>query len=949
MLSPLTLHRAVGAGVFLVTLVLYTKTMAPTVSFWDTGEFISCSYILGVPHPPGSPLYVLLGRVFSLIPIGEVASRVVFMSVLSSALAVLFTYNSALTLARRALGGEALRSFGDSRDWAAALGAAVAALCLATSYTFWFNGTEAEVYAYSLFFVCGGLWLIFYWEGTQHGAGNDRWLFFIAYFFGLGGGLHLLCLLTIPALVILAWFGDKNLRRLILVMAGAGLQGLIVLTAFAESPPTARLIALLAAAAAAAFYTYIWSSHSHYRQTLHYLVGAGIAAIVARGIFGPGTSMKVAVAIAALAVMYHLFKVDRRALGLLVGTGVVFVLGYSTYIALWIRSGLDPAIDMNNPENLFNFLAFVNREQYGTDSQLLGMLTERASRTYQLWDQQMKYFFQQWPFPFLERAHVFRWATEDAPHVISISLVPIVAGLGGMIWHGKRDWRRFLAVLAVFGIMGLGLSLYLNMPDPQPRERHYVFGGMFLAWALWMGLGWTALVDALRSRFALSTNMVAAVSLVGLLLPAGVGAKLYHEMDRTGDFIAHDYAYNLLQSCDPNSLLFTNGDNDTFPLWYMQEVEGVRRDVRIVNLSLLNTSWYIKQLRDREPKVAMSRPGQPDLTDDYIDSTLVDTQLVDLYKRVWREPRTPYEFTQMGFDTEVNSQDGHDLLRVQDVMSIGIVYWNDWKRPIHYAITVASGNRIGLDPYLEMQGMTMKLMKEKVTGAGSIEALSHNLFEVYKFRSINDPDVYKDVNTSRLLGNYRACVMTLAEAYKNENRLDELARLLRWAEETVDLGWQGMYTASEHYREAGRSDLAVEFLHRAGLELVEEYGKHPSATYENGLALGSILLNTHRAIAEAEEVYRRTVALEPGRYDGVHELAATLQAGNRSEDALTAINEYIANYGAIADASQDKQVLENSIAKRAAAATAAGAVTPGDVDAVETAANDSGDSDTGEN
>ena len=942
----MNLNRIVGAGVFLITLGLYAKTMAPTVAFWDTGEFISCSFILGVPHPPGSPLYVLLGRLFSMVPIGSVAARVTFMSVLSSALAVLFVYHSAVTLARRALGGEALRAFGDARDWATSMGAAVAALCLATSYTFWFNGTEAEVYAYSLFFVCGGLWLIFYWEGTRHGAGNDRWLFFIAYFFGLGGGLHLLCLLTIPALVILAWFGDKQLRRLILVMAGAGLQGLIVLTAFAEYPPTARLIALLTAAAAAAFYTYIWNSHSNYRQTLQYLVATGLVVLVTRGVLGMGVPLKIVIALNAAVMLYHLLKEDRRALGLLVGTVILFLLGYSTYLALLIRSGLDPAIDMNNPENLGNFLAFLNREQYGTDSQILGMLTERSSRTYQLWHQQMKYFFQQWPFPFLERAHVFRWATEDAPHIISISLVPMIAGLGGMIWHGKQDWRRFLALMVVFVVMGLGLSFYLNMPDPQPRERHYVFGGMFLAWVLWMGLGWTALVDALRTRFSLSTNVVAAISLIGLLLPAGVGAKLYHEMDRTDDFIAYDYAYNLLQSCDPNSLLFTNGDNDTFPLWFLQEVEGIRRDVRVVNLSLLNTAWYIKQLRDREPKVLMSRPGQPELTDDYIDSTLVDTQLVDLYKRVWREPKTPYEFEQMGLEVKVAAPPGHDLLRVQDIMSIGILYWNNWKRPIHYAITVASSNRIGLDPYLEMQGMTMKLMPEKVTGVGNIEAMSRNLLEIYQFRSINDPDVFKDVNTSRLLGNYRACVMTLSEAYKNEGRLDELAELLRWAEQTIDLGWQGLYTASEHYREAGRPELAVEFLHRAGIGLVAEYGKHPSATYENGLALGSILLNTYRAIDEAEEVYRLTIALDPGRFEGVHELAATLQAGNRPEDAMQAVQQFIAEFGETPESIQDRQVLQNAIDKRAAAVEAVGSVTPVET---QTPANDSGASDTGQN
>jgi tetratricopeptide (TPR) repeat protein len=239
-----------------------------------------------------------------------------------------------------------------------------------------------------------------------------------------------------------------------------------------------------------------------------------------------------------------------------------------------------------------------------------------------------------------------------------------------------------------------------------------------------------------------------------------------------------------------------------------------------------------------------------------------------------------------------------------------------------------------------MQGMTMKLMPEKVTTAGSIEALSRNLFEVYRFRSINDPDVFKDVNTSRLLGNYRACVMTLSEAYKDEGRLDDLAHLLRWAEDTVDLGWQGLYTASEHYRDAGRADLAVEFLHRAGVELTEEYGKHPSATYENGLALGSILLNNHRAVEKAEDIYRKTIALEPSRYDGVHELAATLQAGNRPDEAMEVVLTYMSNHGETQEAINDRQVLQNSLDRREA-----NAVTP--VDTADASTNQSGAEDTG--
>ena len=145
-------------------------------------------------------------------------------------------------------------------------------------------------------------------------------------------------------------------------------------------------------------------------------------------------------------------------------------MGYSTYLALYIRSGLNPAIDENDPETWKAFLSFVNREQYGTESMLLSMLTPRADRAYQFWDQQMKYFFQQFPFPFLEQVTVFRKATSPEPHPVSISWIPYSLGLVGLLWQRKRDWRRFLAILALFVVMGFGLSFYLNMPDPQPRE-----------------------------------------------------------------------------------------------------------------------------------------------------------------------------------------------------------------------------------------------------------------------------------------------------------------------------------------------------------------------------------------------------------------------------------------------------------------------------------------------
>jgi hypothetical protein len=847
MSNPNTLHRNIGIAVFLVTLGLYIKTMAPTVSFWDCGEFIACSYTIGVPHPPGAPLYVLLGRVFSLLPLGEPAWRVTLMSVVSSALAVWCAYSCIVVLGRRVLGGESLKPFGDGRDVGIILGAAVGALSLAFSYTHWFNATEAEVYGYSIFFVAVGLWLVLYWEGTQHGSSNDRWLYLLAYMFGLGGGIHLLCLLIIPSLMVLAWFADEKLRRLILLLMGLGAWSFVWMAAVPE--------------------------HS-----------------------------KIFIGLGLLAIFYYLYHNDRRSCWLLLGALLLFGLGYSTYLALYIRSGLNPSIDENDPETWLAFLKFLNREQYGTESQLLTMLTPRADRTYQFWHQQMKYFFQQFPFPFLERGVNFRWATDPSTHHIPISLVPYLLGLGGLIWHAVNDWKRFIAIFAIFMIMGFGLSMYLNMPDPQPRERHYVFGGMYFSFALWIGLGWTGFVEVLRLRANLKGALLVGAACVGLLLPTGIAAKLYHIQDRTGDYIAYDYAYNILQSCEPNGMLFTNGDNDTFPLWFLQEVEGVRRDVRVVNLSLLNTGWYIKQLRDREPVIDI------DLSDKHIDSVLTDTQLVDLYKRVWREPRTPREFKEMGLDVMVSAPDRHDLLRVQDIMVIGIIYWNQWRRPIHFALTVAGGNRVGLEPYLRMEGMTMRLEPERDLGADG-ERLEHNLFNVYQYRSIKDPAVYKDENSSRLLGNYRACVMQLADYYNSIDQSKKIGPLLDWAEQRMDFSWEGYYTASDILREGGEKALAADFLERASNKLVSEYGLTNNAHYDNLLALGSILLSSYDEAEGAERVFRQAIALEPGQWNGYYELAAALQVQGRVRDGYDELVEYRMAYGGVKETLEAERIL----------------------------------------
>ena len=851
------LPHIIGLGIFLLTLGVYVKTMAPTVSFWDCGEFIATAYTMSVPHPPGAPLYVLIGRVFTLFPFGEVAARINFMSALSSALAIWCVYLTTAALGRRALGGQSLKAFGDHRDIGVIAGAAVAALTLAFSYTQWYNASEAEVYGYSILFTCLGLWLIVYWEGTGHGQENDRWLFAIAYLFGLGGGLHMLCLLTIPSLLILAWFSDSRLQRLIVQLLGLGIIGFVAIL-----------------------------------------------------VLGPGTPSNAVMGLGLLGLLYYLYGQDRRLFYLLLGVVGLFALGYSTYAALYIRSGLNPVIDENDPETFKAFMAFINREQYGTDSMLTTMLNARADRAYQFWDQQMKYFFQQFPFPLLERTVTFRKATGDIPHPILISLIPYGLGLWGFFWHAQHDWRRFAAIFAMFLIMGFGLSMYLNMPDPQPRERHYVFGGMYLAFSLWIGLGWVAIIEAIRGKLAqLSPWLVVGLALFGLLLPAGVFAKLYHIQDRTGDYIAYDYAYNLLQSCEENSILYTNGDNDTFPLWFLQEVEDIRKDVRVVNLSLLNTNWYIKQLRDREPKIDIR------YDDTFIDSVLTDIEDTDIYRRYWPEPQM---VSVAGMEFEVRDYSGHNVLRVQDEMVLKIAEWNNWGKPIHFALTVPVSNRTGVDAYLATAGMVVTLRREKNPPVEEqrIENLLYNTFQV---RALLDSTVYKDENTTRLLGNYRAIFAQLAGHYEGEKNGVDLLRLTEWGEDRLPLRWHTIYLTAQRFERLEQPKLAAIHMEKAGRMLIKEIGNDPGANYENLVTVADLVHDRYRDPERASGLYREAIRLDPQHPDGHYGLAASLQALNQSEEGLRLIEAYLSRYGEEEKMVIARQILRNALGLNEAA------------------------------
>ncbi len=705
----------VSTAVGVIASAVYLKTLAPSVSFWDCGEFITCSYILGVPHPPGAPLYVLIGRIFTMLPFfGDIAPRINLISAVVSGATVFLACLMTLRLLR-------FWWFKERNDVLSRIayytGGIVASLSLAFSHSFWFNAVEAEVYALSMFFTFLGVWIALVWMDRHKDPESDKLLVFIAYLFGLGGGVHLLCFLTLPTILAIIFFTDRrSFKR-----------------------------------------PWLW-----------------------------------------IAVLGF------------------FLFGYSTYYALFIRSSLNPVIDVNNPENLNNFRMFLQRQQYGEVGLIEKIFNRTAPWGYQIKDMFAKYFLQQFQTPFAGFMAKFHTADSKGLMLVNVSLIPILLGLAGMLSHACRDFRRFIAFFVMFLLMGLGLSIYLNMPIPQVRERHYIFVGSFSTFAVWMGIGAAELMHCIN-RFLRKLDMRSGMAssafalLIVAAIPIGSAVSLYHSQDRTDNYIAYDYGYNILESCEQDSILFTGGDNDTYPLWYLQEIEGVRKDVSVVNLELLNTTWYIKQLRD------YSEPGVKPIPIRYDDREIEywcspTTESAYRRYRAYPEPRT---VEAAGISWEMPISPRYNALRPGDIMVYNMVKWNNWERPVCFAITVANENIIGLDHYLQTEGMVFRLVKSKGKNQIDTERTRRNIDEVYRFRGLMDPKVYKDPSASRLISNYRVVYFRLALAYLRKGRIEEARQVLRSCGERILMDWESYYDAARILADAKDREGAAEFIERA--------------------------------------------------------------------------------------------------------------------------------------
>jgi hypothetical protein len=837
---------------FLIALVSYTLTVEPTASFWDCGEFIACAYKLQVPHPAGAPFFLLLGRIASLFAGGDVekvALMVNMLSVIASAATILFMFWTISLLARKILNkkGEEL----DFGQQILVIGASLTgALIYTWSDSFWFSAVEAEVYGMSSFFTAIVIWAVLKWELIEDEAEANKWLVFIAYLVGLSIGVHLLNLVTIPALGL--WVYYKKAKTITLPGGIASfLLGLVILGAIMVGVITG-------------IPSFSFAFDKLFVNTFGLPFASGmiffLILLIGGVIYGIRWSVKKNKVWVNTALLSFAF----------------ILIGYSTYTIALIRSNYNPPINENDPSDVLGFTYYLKREQYGSRPLLYGpVFSSRLTQiergqanykvgkdSYEIYDYSPSYKWQgemllpriwsqdpnhvrlyrsklglnesQVPnmgdnirFMFSHQLGYMYWryflwnfwgrasdvegssgtalfeSKSDLPAGLkenrgrtNFYALPFILGILGLLYQYFKREKDFIVMFLLFILTGAGLVIYLNSPPVEPRERDYIYVGSFYIFAIWAGLGVMALADWVFKKLGKGLTKPVLASAIGLIVPIQMVTQTWSGHDRSGRVHQIDFAKNLLNSVAPNAILFTGGDNDTFPLWYAQEVEGVRRDVRICNLSLLGTDWYIEQMkRDTYESKALPISFEKDQVlkgvndqipfvenpNEMVKAGINLRQYLNLVKNDDRAIQMavssgemintlpssnlfieydPEAVKAMGF-VQKEYEDGlngimrwsvgdRDLLK-NDLIVLDIIAQNNWERPIYFGGTLSPSSYMNLKEFMQLEGYAFRLTPVRIQGAKdgivNTEVMYDRVMNKFSWTNLDNPEVYYDTET----------------------------------------------------------------------------------------------------------------------------------------------------------------------------------------------------------
>ncbi len=656
----------------LVVLAGYVFTLAPSVTFWDAGEFVASMKVLGIPHPPGTPLFILLGHVWgSALPFGEFAWRTNLLSALFSAGAAGFWFLLVHeVLLKLAPGGE------PGVRWLRLAGAAAAAVLSGFSFTNWQNSNETEVYTVASCVVAAVGWLCLRWRDGRGSDRSSRQLLLIAYLLGVSIANHLLALLAGPAVLA---FLFVHLRE-------------------APNPDPAE----------------------RKREWSQALVLGGLWVLL----LGVGLGNTAAVGIGAvLVVACAAFAISAGNLNFAVAAVGLALIGVTPYLFLFLRSPQNPFINEAAPGTWDALLAVIRREQYPPRSPLddptFAHGPENPGRNLTIIGLQLinyiQYFDWQWARGIATKIGAFPLRT-------IVTLLFLSLGLHGSLTHRKLDRSSWWFFFALWGATGLGLMAYMNFKpgfsvgfDQYPRgdqhevrERDYFFVLSFVVWACWSAIGLTEIALGWARRLAPSRRLLVFGAFAVAFIPVIANFKDADRRHGPDARLAGDFAYNLLNSVPPYGVLFTFGDNDTFPLWWAQEVEGIRQDVRVVCLALARTDWYIRQMRDypeRDFNPATSVPywrTAPAVKPTWPLHTMTDAEIEAAVPQYLSKP------VEIGFGPYRTRLDSNTVIYTEDFVSIRLIQQNFGRRPIGWGLT-SSGKYYGLEPLLLQRGLGITL------------------------------------------------------------------------------------------------------------------------------------------------------------------------------------------------------------------------------------------------
>lgn len=686
------INNCLGWMVFAIASIVYLLTAEPTASWWDCGEYIATTAKLQVGHPPGAPTFQLIGRLFSFFAGGDttkIAYMVNSMSALCSGFTILFLFWSITMFAKKFVKDKANMTQGQMIAIFAS--GIIGSLAYTFSDTFWYSAVEGEVYAMSSCFTAIVFWAILKWDEQSEDSHNLRWIILIAFLIGVAIGVHLLNILTIPAITYIIYFKKyENTTTKGFILAGLLSIVLVALVMYFVIPETVNLAAYFEV-----FFVNSVGLPFNSGTIIYFLLLFGL---ITWGLIWTKKKMKPIFNTALLSLLF-------------------LIIGYSTFATLVIRANANTPINENAPKDATSLLTYLNREQYGDSPLLYGqyftatgydiesqptttkyvknkeakrydaivrtgspkfkdevctifprMYSGDNSRNhpqfYRMWSgmsetsmekptftQNLRYFFRYQVHHMYWRYFMWNFVgrqndiqsyglnysstnvsngTKDLVHGNWISgikfldnmrlgpqkdlpadlqnnkgrntlyFLPLLLGLAGLVYHIMKDKKNAFVVFLLFFMTGLAIVLYLNQPPNQPRERDYAYAGSFYAFAIWIGLGVYALCDWLKNIKISENIRNIAISVICLFaVPVLMAVQEWDDHDRSDRYMARDFAANYLKSCDKNAILITFGDNDTFPLWYAQEVENIRTDVRVLNYTLSGMGWYVEQLYNK--------------------------------------------------------------------------------------------------------------------------------------------------------------------------------------------------------------------------------------------------------------------------------------------------------------------------------------------------------------